>query len=57
MVTGENGQGQMMKPAGGTVERSERWKGARAKGVEMAKTAVRVAHRSVVGHVVLTRNG
>lgn len=56
-VTDENGQGQKMNPADGTVERSERLKGARAKGEEMADTAVRASHRSVVGHVVLTRNG
>lgn len=56
-VTDENRQGQKMKPADGTVERSERLKGARAKGEEMADTAVRASHRSVVGHVVLTRNG
>lgn len=38
-VADENRQGQKMKPADGTVEGSERLKGARAKGEEMADTA------------------
>lgn len=39
-ATDENGQGQKTEPADGTVERSERLKGARAKGEEMADAAV-----------------